>query len=277
MSLKKFLHVIKQTLNKEDISSITELENVLKVRNCDIEKPKTKLSVSSRNEYPVKNGFPVSLETLTINRCNLKRFDSRILKLHLLTILDLSGNLLNSLCDSFDCMENLKCLYLQENCFESLPVSIHRGATAERLKLIDLSSNQIRYLPRNISNLRTMHTLKLNNNPLVSIPHSIGNLTELRRLEMNAAQLSCLPWSFCKLKLDFLDVSNNLFDTMPNGVLDSNKTTSLQSPSLLETCCRVILRNRKRFVNFVCSLLSKKKKDLRQEKFTNNILAFSRN
>lgn len=251
MSLKKFLHVLKQALNKENISNITELENVLKVRNCDIEKPKTKLSITSRTEYPVKNGFPVSLETLIINRCNLKRFDSRILKLNSLTVLDLSGNLLDSLCDSLDCMTNLKCLYLQENCFQSLPIALQRGETTERLRLVDLSTNQIRYLPRNISNLCNMHTLKLNNNPLVSIPHSIGHMTELRRLEINAGQLSCLPWSFCKLKLDFLDLSKNLFETMPIGVLDSIRSTSIKPLSLLETCCRVVLRNRKRFVNCV--------------------------
>lgn len=53
---------------------------------------KTKLSVKSRKEYPITEGFPSSLENLQIIGCTLKTIDSRIFKLRNLAVLDLSNN-----------------------------------------------------------------------------------------------------------------------------------------------------------------------------------------
>ena len=231
---------MKQALNnkEDDISNITGLENILKVNNNDIEKPKTKMTVLSRKDYPLKNGFPSSLESLTINRCVLQKFDSRILKLRHLNTLDLSGNKLSSLPDSLETLENLRCLNLSHNQIQLFPECITRGACAERLRVVDLSSNQITYIPKRIQTMRNLNSLKLNRNSLASIPHSFGSIKELRRLELSNNQLMCLPWSFTQLEFDFLDVSGNQFEAMKEGLVDGNRAVVAPLCSLSEICYR---------------------------------------
>ena len=46
-----------------------------------MEKLKTKMTIASRQDYPITKGFPCSLEVLNIHECLLKKVDSRILKL----------------------------------------------------------------------------------------------------------------------------------------------------------------------------------------------------
>ena len=210
-ALKKFLHVLKLVFNKEEIDNISELENILKVKNCDIEKPKVKMQILSRKDYPLKNGFPSTLQTLIINGCVLQRLDARILKLSTLTILDLSENKLKTLPESLDGLKSLRCLNLSNNDFDCFPCSLLRGECAERIHILEINSNKISYLPSNIVRLKNLHTLKLKDNHLVSIPHSFGNMKSLQRLELNNNLLQCLPWSFLKLKFDFLDISGNTF------------------------------------------------------------------
>ena len=236
---------MKQAVNNKDeeINNIAGLENILKVNKSDIEKPKTKMVVLSRKDYPLKNGFPSSLESLAINSCVLQRLDSRILKLRHLNTLDLSGNKLATFPDSLDTLENLRCLDLSHNQIQFVPGCITRGACAERLRIVDLSSNQITYIPRRIQTMRNLNSLKLNSNNLASIPHSFGSMKELRRLELSNNHLMCLPWSFTQLQFDFLDVSGNLFETMKEGLVevqDGSRAALTPLYSLSEICYRHI-------------------------------------
>ncbi len=57
--------------------------------SSQVTKPKTKLVVTEKKEYPITTNFPSSLETLSVNGINLKKLDSRMMKLRLLVSLDL--------------------------------------------------------------------------------------------------------------------------------------------------------------------------------------------
>lgn len=89
--LKSFLAVLKKAANGDTIEDVS-LSPLIAATTKQVASLKTKLVVKSRSEYPITEGFPSSLRTLQINGCSLKSVDSRILKLHNLSQLDLSNN-----------------------------------------------------------------------------------------------------------------------------------------------------------------------------------------
>uniref|UniRef100_A0A7M5V3V4 Leucine rich repeat containing protein n=2 Tax=Clytia hemisphaerica TaxID=252671 RepID=A0A7M5V3V4_9CNID len=201
------------------------------------------MQVLSRKEYPLRNGFPSTLETLIINGCVLQRLDARILELDALTILDLSLNKLKTLPECLDGLQSLRCLNLSNNDFDCFPCCLLQGETADRIHILEMNFNKISYLPNNFVRLKNLHTLKIKDNHLVSIPHSFGNMKSVQRLELTNNMLQCLPWSFLKLKFDFLDISGNAFGEMNVGLLDEKYHKELPVPStLFEICCRKIIQ-----------------------------------
>lgn len=51
---------------------------------------------------------------------------------------------------------------------------------SKTLKLLDLSGNKLRDLPRDIWKLQNVVTLKLDNNNLTKLPHTLGRISTLR-------------------------------------------------------------------------------------------------
>lgn len=50
------------------------------------------------------------------------------------------------------------------------------------LKLLDLNSNNLTYIPASLCNLASLQVLTINNNKLVSLPEEIGRLDKLIQL-----------------------------------------------------------------------------------------------
>lgn len=204
------------------------------------------MRILSRKEYPLKNTFPVTLETLVICQCTLKVFDKRILRLHNLQVLDLSRNNLTTLCESLDSLGNLRSLNLSYNNFHIFPQCILKGKTACRLTTLDMCYNNLTYIPPHINILTNLSVLKLNNNKLQLLSPGIGYLRSLQQLDCSNNQLLYLPWTFSMLQLESIDLSQNLLDQKEPGVLerDEKKISNLLStPSLFETTARYIIKN----------------------------------
>lgn len=237
--LKKFLLVLKLAFKGEDTSTVVNLNNMLLPKNADIKKPKKSLTVLSKEQYPIKTSFPETLETLIVNNCILKKFDVRVLKLKFLITLDLSFNKLTTLCDNFDELVNLKSLLLQSNSFKTIPKCVVNGNVSKQIQLLDLSNNDIEFLPNKISVMKDLVTLKLTGNKIQYLPSNFGMLSKLQYLHLNQNKLKVLPWSFQHLRFNILDMSDNLFSdeielSQPNDkVLDD-------IPSLFELTARYI-------------------------------------
>ena len=85
----------------------------------------------------------------------------------------------------------------EEICLQSLPDSI---GNLTKLRILDLSSNDLRELPDSIGNLKNLEELYLSKNYQFSkLPDSIGNLENLKILELNGTNLSTLPESMGSL------------------------------------------------------------------------------
>lgn len=81
---------------------------------------------------------------------------------------------------------------------------------------VDLSYNQLDYLPEAIGELDRLEVLHLQGNCLRGWPESMGQLHKLRVLNIYENQLTEIPLPVARLpRLEFLDASRNLISRIP--------------------------------------------------------------
>ena len=92
---------------------------------------------------------------------------------------------------------------------------IEEAARTGQTKL-DLSGNQLKELPAEITQLVNLTTLYLGGNKLSELPSEIGQLTNLTTLDLSGNQLSALPAEITQLaNLTTLDLSGNYLSELP--------------------------------------------------------------
>ena len=226
LQLKLMLNLLKKAINAKTDKELDALDAISltsaalnKSKLNQIRRPKEKMVISEKIDYPTIQGpcnyllqecvcnytitknFPFRLKELKVNGINLKRIESRILKLMWLVVLDLSGNSLTTLPKSFSGLVDLRELNLSNNQFSKVPVSFFL-TVSKNLQLLDLSNNQLSMVPYVISRLARIATLKLSNNQLKRLPSTISSLTNLKILELvGNPNLSVMPGTFLKLEL----------------------------------------------------------------------------
>lgn len=148
-----------------------------------------------------------------------------------LEVLDFSENNISILeniqyCASLVSLEckNCKLEYLSQY----LPI-------AERIELVDLSSNSIAELPKEVALWRNLCFLNLQYNLLEEVPQEIGALHKLQTLNISHNKIHTLPNEFCLMtSLLKLDLSYNLLHELPQkfGALQELTTLNCRSNSL---------------------------------------------
>ena len=235
IELKAFLSVLRKVREGQEVKEVN-LGGMAPATLKQVTKPKTKMVITSRKEYPLTAGFPSSLETLTVVNVNLKQIDKRILKLRHLTALDLCNNCLVDIPAEMSQLKNLNTLSVAANklkvvkpsLIESLPVS---------LRVLDFTKNEIEFIPTNIVRLVYLRVLKLAGNKLKRLPFNIGKIGRLEELYLSNNLVTALPGSLAidRPPLDVLEVSGNplLTECAPGGnVLFDN----LAFPRLEDLC-----------------------------------------
>lgn len=203
-----------------------------------IEKPKTKLVVKSRGDYPIK-GFPESLETVQAVGVSLNRIDTRILKLKNIQNVDLSKNCIKAIPE---CIKDVRLveLKLSGNKISEFPEVICFGELAKTLRVLDLARNELSFLPHKFPSFKSLIQLRLDCNRLQMLPRTLGKMASLKFFSASNNQLVVLPPSFPVLSLDSLDLFSNPFSA--SGLVRTCKTLSL--PSLQEIAGRYVMKNR---------------------------------
>ena len=121
LQLKGLRNMLKKVLNAktdEELDQISLTSAALMGASlAQVTKPKEKMVISQKKDYPItsKSNFPSSLTELKVNGVNLKKFDSRMLKLSRLVILDLSDNNIAIWPESLSGLVNLKELHMSNN------------------------------------------------------------------------------------------------------------------------------------------------------------------
>lgn len=235
IQLKGFLHLLKRVLeNKISPKELTcSSMSVTPISTKDI--PPKKLVIRSRSEYPSK-GFPRTLESLYINdikRCSL---DRGILQLTKLKILDLSQNCIEFL------PEELNVLHLNELILSSnyLNKSTPKqwawmgGNLSKSLTLLNLESNNLKYLPEQLVKLDKLITLNINSNELTALPTGLGNLRNLKVLIASNNSLSILPGSIKRCHFQLLNLCNNNFISYRQNNVSVTTPKNFPVPTLKE-------------------------------------------
>ncbi|XP_060529946.1 leucine-rich repeat protein 1 isoform X2 [Cylas formicarius] len=220
IQIKGFLHLFKRALEGKisDKELTCSSMAVTPIKAKDI--AQTKLIISRRSEYPIK-GFPRTLEVLYVNNIDRCALDKGILQLFKLRVLNLSGNLIEYLPNEINKLACLKELNVSRNCLGKASLSRWSwigGELCKSLVLLDLSRNELGFVPDQIAKLHSLTTLHLNDNHLTTLPTSIGSLRHLKVFSAAYNRLTILPGSVKMLRLQSIDLSNNRFEqNVPNG------------------------------------------------------------
>lgn len=209
---KGFLKTLKLALTTDKLEKLP-LSHLNAVKQRQIEKPKKKLAIKCRSDYPLTQGFPPTLEILLVNNINMKRIEERILKLKYLREINLSDNIIKTLPLELANLSSLSVLIVKGNQIEEIPEQLFNGKFKDSLVNLDLSNNNIRELPFSIGKLNKLEILNVNSNNLVKLPYSFGKLRKLQELRVANNEISYFPLSMLHNKLSYLDFNFDQNDT----------------------------------------------------------------
>ena len=122
-----------------------------------------------------------------------------------------------------------------------------------------LWNNNITFVPKQISHLKTLERLYLSNNNLQSIPKEIGQLSELKILSLHHNKLQTIPQELGQLKmLHTLCLCYNQLQSIPQEI---DQLTLLQNLSLDHNQLQTIPQEIIFLPNLECLYLDKNLKD----------------
>jgi Leucine-rich repeat (LRR) protein len=147
-----------------------------------------------------------NLHTLRLPNNRLQNFPNGLVSLQ---YLDLSGNRISHLSDSFGALVELLELNLAHNCLDSIPSAF---GNFQKLQTLTLAHNRLRKIPSGLEDLQNLQKLDLSHNRLEQMPEIVYLWAGIRSLELQNNQLRSLPLSALsglKNTLQYLDLSNN--------------------------------------------------------------------
>jgi Leucine-rich repeat (LRR) protein/predicted transcriptional regulator YdeE len=148
-----------------------------------------------------------------------------------------SDNSITSFSSTWGKLDSLEYIYLQNNQIsDSIPSSIRN---LKRLRVLNLSNNNIQTIPTEISELDSLRKLYLAKNELSILPSGIGGMGALEELFINNNQLNwnALPEEIGQLnKLQLLKLTNNKISYIPIeiGEIETLKYCYLDSNEIVE-------------------------------------------
>ncbi|KAJ0175149.1 hypothetical protein K1T71_009290 [Dendrolimus kikuchii] len=246
IQLKCFMKLLKCCITGEAKNlPISSLSNI-SVTAKDNE-PK-KIVIHNRSEFPMQ-GLPRTLESLYLSGLKLCNFRRDILLLKRLVILDLSNNEIEKIPSEFGRMPCLSELYLSNNQLGAKGQVDWRWLLgpqiSKQLKLLDISSNKLLYLPKAIWKLQSLLTLKLDDNKLQKLPATLGRISSLRYLTISNNELGSLPCSLMQCRLEFIDLSSNKFHESSTGPkLQKYTPWEFYINNLVHMAAKLLLKNK---------------------------------
>jgi len=157
----KYLNLVDNQIHEIGAHYFVNLMNIEKV---DVSHNQITSIPSEKIEYP-------KCKSLSIKGNRLQKFPTAVSDVKTLEKLDLSENKIKSVeDDAFDGLENLIELDLSFNELTYLPTSLGK---LSKLKRLNLSGNKIRSLPKEFENLTSLEFLDFEGNPIGRVPVEI--------------------------------------------------------------------------------------------------------
>lgn len=150
---------------------------------------------------------------IRLTHCKLTEFPKELFDfVDTLTLLDLSGNLLDTLPDDLDRFHQLSILFCSNNPFKELPRVLGR---CPQLQMIGFKSNQIEVISEEAIPTATLRWLILTDNHLQELPSSLANCHRLQKLMLAGNQLHILPDLSSCHSLELIRLSSNQLESLP--------------------------------------------------------------
>ncbi|TPX63552.1 hypothetical protein SpCBS45565_g06522 [Spizellomyces sp. 'palustris'] len=140
-----------------------------------------------------------SLVILNLSNNNISSLPPELCSIKSLRVLHLSSNHLTSLPSSFNQLFLLEILSLGANHLTSSAIEDACLDKLGQLTRLNLSNNQLSYVPESICEIDTLLSLTLSDNKITEIPESIAKLKRLQFFGISNNQLSSVNDIFSKL------------------------------------------------------------------------------
>jgi Leucine-rich repeat (LRR) protein len=153
------------------------------------------------------------LEVLHLENNFLDQLPLDFNKLIKLRCLFLANNMFTTVPTVIGSMESLFMLSFKSNSLESLPgESLHPN-----IAWLILTDNKLATLPAEIGHLKKLRKLMLAGNQLCHLPSEMSNCTSLELIRLSANSFSALPdWLFSLPNLAWLGLGGNPISSLPN-------------------------------------------------------------
>lgn len=208
--------------NTEDLSygNLTSLPEFLFERAREIRA--LRLNQNEINILPRTIKLFSSLITLDLSNNNLSYLSDEIVQLrHLRTFIAKNNHIKSvTIPKDFGRMTSLEVLNLSGNEIKVFPQQI---TELFRLRYLYLGGNSIVEVPNRIKNLKRLEVLYLGGNCLTDIPAEVGDLCSLTSLTLCDNQLQSLPPTLINLRhLQSLSLHSNNLSTLPQEIVSLN-------------------------------------------------------
>ncbi|XP_045510796.1 leucine-rich repeat and calponin homology domain-containing protein isoform X2 [Colias croceus] len=215
-----------------------------------------KLSGRKLREFPKPVKFDLSdtvIADLSKNRfCELP---DEVTTYIFLEKLLLSQNIIRSLPDAVGGLQSLTYLDLSSNQLTELP----REVCQMPLQVLLVQDNMLLSLPKEIGKMTTLAELDASNNRLTQVPMTLGDCTGLRCLDLSNNQLGLLPLQITYLRLEHLDVSCNCISSLPLELrnMSSIVTLNLDNNPLVSPPTTICMRGRVHIFKYLENMANK--------------------
>ncbi|KAL0848920.1 hypothetical protein ABMA28_013319 [Loxostege sticticalis] len=193
-------------------------------------------------------------------------------------VADLSKNRFSEVPDEVTTYVFLEKLLLSQNIIRSVPCAV---GGLQSLTYLDLSSNQLTELPREvcqmplqvllvpdnllstlpkeIGKMTTLAELDASNNRLTQVPMTLGDCAGLRALDLSHNQLGLLPLQITYLRLEHLDVSCNCISSLPLELRNMTTlvTLNLDNNPLVSPPTTICMRGRVHIFKYLENMANK--------------------
>lgn len=229
--LERFVSNFQNIVKGEDVS----LKSLESVKMSDFKACPKALLVTADNLRGIS--YPSSLVKLEVIGLDIRMIDCRWFSLPNLIHLDLSRNRLGSnpgfvRIKLVSRLTSLAFLSLENNEIEAIP-PLFFESLPRSLRVLNLASNNISYLPRSVTMVQRLHTLILSRNHLKKIPRDMSDM-RLTCLFIDNNQIKSLPYDIRLRRHEKFYCDSNPFNTIlvHPSEYRSDRVTSLTAYAL---------------------------------------------
>eukprot|EP01032_Pedospumella_encystans_P026062 gene26062-29438_t len=174
------------------------------------------LSMNSLVEFPAAFGNLTSLENLWLHGNNFHTVPQEIGHMQNLRMLVMSNCSLQALPAEMNQLHQLQLLDISYNNFPAFPLAV---CFISNLVNLGSTHNNLLSLPAQIWYLSHLENLYVGFNQLTTLPVEMGSMPSLQSIVAESNRLTSLPIELANTPLSYLQVSQNLLQSIPGALL----------------------------------------------------------